>query len=96
LRLNWKIAMNKEIDDAYNAYRSKLEKFLAATNIAFNGDNPWDIKVYDSNLYKRILTGGSIGFGEAYMDGWWECDHIDELFHHFCTGKSAYKVKHYP
>jgi cyclopropane-fatty-acyl-phospholipid synthase len=88
--------MSKVLDDTQNAYRTKLEKFLADKNIAFNGPKPWDIKVYDSSLYERMLTEGSIGFGEAYMDGWWDCDQLDELFHHLCTGHSVYKVKHYP
>jgi cyclopropane-fatty-acyl-phospholipid synthase len=88
--------MSKEIDDTQNAHRIKLERFLADKNIAFNGNNPWDIKVYNPNLYERMLTEGSIGFGEAYMDGWWDCDQLDEMFHHLCTGMSVYKIKFYP
>ena len=69
--------MSNVVDDTHNAYRTKLERFLADKHIAFNGNNPWDIKVYNPNLYKRMLTEGSIGFGEAYMDGWWDCDQLD-------------------
>ena len=29
---------------------------------------------------------GTRGLGEAYMDGWWDCDRIDELF---CRGLNA-------
>jgi len=88
--------MTTEFDDSRNAYRTKLERFLDNKNIAFNGSNAWDIKVYNPNLYKRMLLEGSIGFGEAYMDGWWDCDRIDQLFHRLCTGKSVYKTKLYP
>ena len=88
--------MSKESHDIHNSYRTKLEKFLADKNISFNGVNPWDIKVHNPKLYKRMLTEGSIGFGEAYMDGWWDCDQLDELFHHLCSGQSLYKVKFYP
>jgi cyclopropane-fatty-acyl-phospholipid synthase len=88
--------MSKEIDYTQNAHREKLEKFLAVNNIAFNGHNPWDIKVYNPKLYERMMTEGSIGFGEAFMDGWWDCDQLDGMFHRLCTGKSVYKVKFYP
>lgn len=32
------------------------------------------IRVRNALLYPRILLSGSIGFGEAYADGWWESD----------------------
>jgi cyclopropane-fatty-acyl-phospholipid synthase len=88
--------MGKIIDDTQNLYRAKLEKFLSDKDIAFNGVNPWDIKVYNPNLYERMLDEGSIGLGEAYMDGWWDCDQLDEMFHHLCTGNSLYQFKFYP
>ena len=51
--------MNKVIDNTQNKFRAKLEKLLEGTDIVFNGNNPWDINVYNSNLYERILTQGS-------------------------------------
>ncbi|MFC5303038.1 cyclopropane fatty acyl phospholipid synthase [Azospira restricta] len=57
-----------------------LAELAAEAGVAFNGDAPWDIQVYDERLYRRILTQGSLGFGEAYMDGQWECLRLDELF----------------
>jgi len=63
--------MSKKIDNTHNKFRAKLEKLLEGTDIFFNGENPWDISVYNPNLYERILTQGSLGLGEAYMDGWW-------------------------
>ena len=47
----------------------------------FNGDCPWDIRVIDPRFYGRILMNGSLGFGEAYMEGWWECERLDQLLH---------------
>ncbi|MGZ5052265.1 MAG: cyclopropane fatty acyl phospholipid synthase [Methylobacter sp.] len=70
----------------------KLEKLLEGTDIAFNGDKPWDIQVYNADLYERILTQGSLGFGEAYMDGWWDSDRLDELFLKICQAKIKHKV----
>lgn len=58
-----------------------LRELAAQAGIRFNGEAPWDIRVHDPAVYRRILTRGSLGFGEAYMDGLWECERLDELFH---------------
>lgn len=34
-----------------------------------------------SSLFKRVLQEGSLGLGESYMDGWWECERLDIFFH---------------
>lgn len=57
-----------------------LASLAAQADVRFNGDAPWDIQVRDDRVYRRILTHGSLGFGEAYMDGMWECAALDELF----------------
>ena len=57
-----------------------LRALAAEAGFRFNGDSPWDIRVTDERFYARVLADGSLGFGEAYMDGWWECERIDELF----------------
>jgi len=57
-----------------------LESLLEETGIVINGNNPWDIQVHNEDLYKRILREGSLGFGEAYMDGWWDTKDLDECF----------------
>ena len=57
------------------------EKFfrdlLAKAGITINGDQPWDLQVRDPRAYERILRDGSIGFGEAFMEGWLDCDRVD-------------------
>jgi cyclopropane-fatty-acyl-phospholipid synthase len=52
---------------------------LAGADIRIDGDRPWDPRVHDDRLYRRVVTSGTLGLGEAYMDGWWDCDAIDEL-----------------
>jgi cyclopropane-fatty-acyl-phospholipid synthase len=46
--------------------------------IQIGGSAPHDIRVRDERLYARLLADGSLGLGEAYIDGWWECDAIEE------------------
>ena len=57
-----------------------LNELAEEAGIQFNGDAPWDIQVHDAAVYRRILSQGSVGFGEAYMDGLWDCGQLDELF----------------
>ena len=52
---------------------------LAAADIAVDGNRPWDIRVSDSRFFSRVLAAGTLGFGESYMEGWWECEALDVL-----------------
>jgi cyclopropane-fatty-acyl-phospholipid synthase len=57
-----------------------LTTLLGHADIKINGARPWDIQVLDRDVYRRVLASWSLGLGEAYMDGQWECDRLDELF----------------
>lgn len=59
--------------------RKHVETLLERADIALNGDRPWDIRVKNPQLFQRVLMKGSLGFGEAYMDGWWESQSLDQL-----------------
>jgi cyclopropane-fatty-acyl-phospholipid synthase len=52
---------------------------LRKADININGDRPRDIRVHDPRFFYRVLTSGTLGFGESYMDGWWDCDALDEM-----------------
>ena len=56
-----------------------FEDLLEKADIKLNGNRSWDIKVYNEELFDRIIAKGSLGLGEAYMDRLWECDSIDEM-----------------
>lgn len=57
-----------------------LRDLLARCDVEVRGSRPWDIRVHDDRLYARTMRQGSLGLGEAYMDGWWDCDALDEFF----------------
>ncbi|MDN5882930.1 MAG: class I SAM-dependent methyltransferase, partial [Nitrosospira sp.] len=57
----------------------KAGGLLAAADIKINGDRPWDMQIHDSRTFARVFAHGSLGFGEAYMDGWWDAERLDEL-----------------
>lgn len=56
-----------------------VEKLLAKANIIINGPHPWDIQVHNEALYARVLRGGTLAFGEAYMDKWWDSEDLAAL-----------------
>lgn len=58
-----------------------LRKLAGMAGVSFNGNEPCDIQVHDPETYRRILSHGSLGFGEAYMDGLWDAERLDQLFH---------------
>jgi len=59
--------------------RNLVQNLLDRADVRLDGGRSWDMKVNDQRLYRRLLCHGSLGLGESYMDGWWECEKIDEL-----------------
>ncbi len=60
--------------------RGIIQDILAPSGVVLDGNNPWDLRIRDERMLQRVVREGSIGLGEAYMDGWWDCDRLDELF----------------
>ncbi|OOC09709.1 cyclopropane fatty acyl phospholipid synthase [Thioalkalivibrio halophilus] len=60
--------------------RQQVTELLRSADVEVGGERPRDIQVHDERLYQRILAEGSLGAGEAYMDGWWDVERLDELF----------------
>jgi len=60
-------------------FRNHFQAFLDEAGITLDGPNPWDPQVRDERLLRRIALHGTLGAGEAYMDGDWECGRLDEL-----------------
>lgn len=74
--------------------RSKkiLEKYFRSADIQIDGNRPWDLKVHDPKFYSGLITGGSLFLGESYMNGWWDCDALDQFFYKICMGKVNKKL----
>ena len=58
---------------------AEITTLLERVGVTVNGPNPWDLQIHDHRLWNRILLRGTLGLGEAYMDGWWDCDALDEM-----------------
>lgn len=52
---------------------------LGEADIRLGGDRPWDLQVNHPKTAEFILARGSLGLGESYMKGWWECPQLDEF-----------------
>ncbi len=60
--------------------KNPIEQLLERGDIRVGGDRPWDVRIHDPRVFGRILSQGSLGLGESYMEGWWDCEAIDEFF----------------
>ena len=38
------------------------------------------VRVHDARTYSAVLGHGTVGLGQSYIDGWWECDDLTRLF----------------
>jgi cyclopropane-fatty-acyl-phospholipid synthase len=47
-------------------------RLLERCGLAINGPAARDPQIHDERVYARLLKNGSVGAGEAFMDGWWD------------------------
>src|SRR5690349_10018031 len=45
------------------------------------------VRVNDPAMYRLVALGGSVGVGEAYMEGLWECDELTTLVRIFVQNR---------
>jgi len=70
-----------------SSLQKTAERLLALAGIKINGRQPWDIKIRNPLFYQEVLGRGSLGLGESYMAGWWDCQQLDQFFYKlFQTG----------
>ncbi len=67
-------------------------RLLALAGITINGKQPWDIWVHHPHTLDRVLSQGSLGLGESYVDGWWDCDAIDQFIHRVLDARLEERV----
>ncbi|MBN8547853.1 MAG: cyclopropane fatty acyl phospholipid synthase [Deltaproteobacteria bacterium] len=66
-------------DSAQTRFRDSLESLLKPADIQIDGARPWDIQVRNPLFFQRVMAEGSLGLGESYMDGWWDCAALDQF-----------------
>jgi cyclopropane-fatty-acyl-phospholipid synthase len=73
--------------------KKTVEYLLSLGDVKINGSRPFDIQVKDERFYKRALAQRELGLGEAYMDGWWDVDRLDETVARLMAANLRQKVK---
>lgn len=76
-----------------NGAEATLRSLLEGVGITPDGDQPHDPQIHDPRFYRRVLQDGSLGFGESYMDGWWDVESLDGLVFRLLTGDLKAQVR---
>jgi len=63
-----------------DSLKSRAAALLEHAGVHLDGSAPTDLRVHDERLYARVFAHGSLGFGESYMDGWWDADDLPGMF----------------
>ncbi|CAM4451060.1 MAG: Cyclopropane-fatty-acyl-phospholipid synthase [Legionella sp.] len=70
-----------------------IDDLLLLAGVKPNGKEPWDPQIHNEEFYIRILNEGTLGLGESYMDGWWDCSQLDQFFDRILVADIENKVK---
>lgn len=73
--------------------RRWMEGLLAKADIRLQGDRPWDIRLLKPGVPERVLARSSVGLGEAYMDGQWTVERLDQFFERLLRARVADDVQ---
>jgi cyclopropane-fatty-acyl-phospholipid synthase len=73
-----------------------IEKLVSMADIEINGQRPWDIEVHDDRFYNAILRYKSLGLGESYMAGWWDCAELDQCIERLIKANIEVQLKDRP
>jgi cyclopropane-fatty-acyl-phospholipid synthase len=73
--------------------RKTADDLLALAEVEIDGKHPWDIQIHNDEFYRRVLSQDSLGLGESYMDGWWDCEELDQFFYRIIRADLEHKVR---
>lgn len=74
-------------------FKETVSTLLESVDIQVNGTRPFDIQVHNKLFYSRVLSGKSLGLGESYMDGWWDCEALDQFCYQMLWGRIDKQIK---
>lgn len=66
---------------------------LASADVIVDGDRAWDIQIHDARFFERVLRDGTLGVGEAYVDGWWDSEALDQTIDRFMRARLGDAVR---
>ena len=78
---------------ARNNAEPHIRELLSGAGISVNGNNPFDIQVHNQKFFRRVLNEEALGLGESYMDGWWDCEALDQFIDRVLRADLEAKVR---
>jgi len=70
-----------------------IQELFDHAGVRINGSQPYDPQIRNPRGYRAMLAKWTLGFGESYMDGDWECERLDELIARLLVSRIHEKVK---
>ncbi len=72
----------------------RIKGLLAEAGVVVNGSDPWDPQLHDEKrFWQRLFAQGSLGLGEAYMDGLWDAEDLAEFFSRMVRYDIGWKLR---
>jgi len=68
-------------------------RLLGEADVQLNGPRPWDIRLLGEGVPERMLAQGSLGLGEAYMDGQWTAERVDMLIERLIRARVGQRAR---
>lgn len=81
-----KLSDNPKVHEQFN-------QALADVGITVNGSAPQDIQLHQNGLIDAVLKRGNLGLGEAYMNGVWDVEQLDDFFYRILRGNLQDKIQ---
>ncbi|WP_435926640.1 cyclopropane fatty acyl phospholipid synthase [Dryocola sp. BD613] len=85
----------EEVSIRDNEWYRIANEMLTRAGITVNGPHPFDIQVKHPDFFKRVLQEGSLGLGESFMDGWWDCERLDIFFNNVIRAGLEKQLPHH-
>jgi cyclopropane-fatty-acyl-phospholipid synthase len=70
-----------------------MVELLEHAGIRINGPNPWDLQLKAAGVADAAFSRGNLGLGEAYMEGAWEVEQLDEFFQRILRARLPDRVQ---
>jgi len=73
-----------------------ITELLHIADVKINGSRPWDIQVHDQRFYEVLFYKKTLGFGESYIAGWWDCIELDHCITRLIKANIETQIKDRP
>ena len=74
----------------------QMQALFERGDIVLNGSRPWDPQIHGEEMWTRLYGQGTLGLGEAYMDGLWDVADMAEFFNRVLRSGVAEAIRPTP